>query len=226
MHLSRGVGIGAVHVATAVSRFAVVAAGGRRDESVGVAADRDHITTHVSRLRLLGLATMLTCAVGGNARLFLTPLAAMSRAQGPPSPRAAVRIDGAWTLTETAFRSPGGPWEARPAPQGGLFVFSGRHYSYFYIPGPDRRARFAHPNQPTDAERAAAYGSFIAGAGSYTFDGSTLALKADFRKNPNEMNGDFWRLEAQLHGDRLQLVFVNPPFRPGSEYRMVLVRVE
>jgi hypothetical protein len=38
----------------------------------------------------------------------------------------------------------------------------------------------------TDTERAATYGSFIAGAGSYTFDGSTLALKADFRKNPNE----------------------------------------
>ena len=70
------------------------------------------------------------------------------------------------------------------------------------------------------------YGSFIAGAGSYTFDGSTLALKADFRKNPNEMNGDIWRLQAQLQGDRLQLVFVNPPFLPGREYRLVLVRVE
>jgi hypothetical protein len=117
-------------------------------------------------------------------------------------------------------------WEARPAPQGGLYVFTGRHYSYFYIPGPEPRARFANPNQPTDAERAATYGSFIAGAGSYTFDGSTLALKADFRKNPNEMNGDIWRLQAQLQGDRLQLVFVNPPFLPGGEYRMVLVRVE
>lgn len=88
------------------------------------------------------------------------------------------------------------------------------------------RAQFAKPNEPTDIERAAAYGSFIAGAGSYTFDGSTLAMKADFRKNPNEMNGDIWRLQAQLQGDRLQLVFVNPPFLPGREYRMTLVRVE
>ena len=95
-----------------------------------------------------------------------------------------------------------------------------------YIPGPEPRARFANSNQPTDTERAATYGSFIAGAGSYTFDGSTLALKADFRKNPNEMNGDIWRLQAQFQGDRLQVVFVNPPFLPGREYRMVLVRVE
>ena len=105
-------------------------------------------------------------------------------------------------------------------------MFTGRHYSYFYLPGPEPRARFANANQPTDAERAATYSSFIAGAGSYTFDGSTLAMKADFRKNPNEMNGDIWRLQAQFQGDRLQLVFVDPPFLPGRAYRMTLVRVE
>ena len=184
------------------------------------------MTTHIAWLRFLWLATMSLCAVGGSARLFFTPLAAAAQAPNQQSSRAAVSVEGAWRLTETALRSASGMWEARPAPQGGLYVFTGRHYSYFYIPGPEPRARFANPNQQSDTERAATYASFIAGAGSYTFDGSTLALKADFRKNPNEMNGDIWRLQAQFQGDRLQLVFVNPPFLPGREYRMVLVRVE
>jgi hypothetical protein len=41
-----------------------------------------------------------------------------------------------------------------------------RHYPYFYVPGPEPRAQFANPNQATDTERAATYGSVIAGAGS------------------------------------------------------------
>jgi hypothetical protein len=177
-------------------------------------------------LRRLGLATMALCAAGGSARLFFAPLAGTAEAHSQPTSRAAARVEGAWRLTETALRSASGMWEARPAPQGGLYVFTARHYSYFYIPGSEPRARFANANQPTDTERAAAYGSFIAGAGSYTFDGSTLALKADFRKNPNEMNGDIWRLQAEFQADTLQLVFVDPPFLPGRAYRMVLVRVE
>ena len=33
---------------------------------------------------------------------------------------------------ETAQRAPGGAWETQPAAQGGLYVFTARHYSYFY----------------------------------------------------------------------------------------------
>ena len=117
-------------------------------------------------------------------------------------------------------------WDARPAPHGGLFVFTVRHYSYFYIPGAEPRPLFAKPNQPSESERAAAYSTFIAGAGSYTFDGSTLELKADFRKNPNEMNGDIWRVQTEVRDNTLQLLFVNPPFLPGREYRMLLARLE
>ena len=47
-------------------------------------------------------------------------------------------------------------------------------------------------NRPTPVEMAAACDSFIAGAGSYAFDGRTLMLRADFRKNPNEMTGETW----------------------------------
>jgi uncharacterized protein (TIGR02246 family) len=139
---------------------------------------------------------------------------------------AAPSIQGTWQLVETAVRTPGGAWETRPAPQGGLFVFTTRHYSYFYVRGSEPRARFADANKPAPAEMAAAYDSFIAGAGSYGFDGRTLMLKADFRKNPNEMTGETWHWETQMGGDTVRFVFVNPPFLPGREWRLTVKRIE
>lgn len=173
----------------------------------------------------LTTAAVLGCAASGvtEARTRparATPAAAQSVASPAPS------IQGAWRLAETAFRSPGAAWDVRPAPQGGIYVFTARHYSYFYVRGSAPRARFTDPNQPTEAERASAYDSFIAGAGTYTFDGRTLDLKADFRKNPNEMTGEVWRLKVETGGDTLRLVFDNPPFLPGREWRTTLVRIE
>ena len=133
---------------------------------------------------------------------------------------------GAWQLVETAVRAPGAGWDRRPAPQGGLFVFTQRHCSFFYVRGATPRPRFADANRPTDVERAATYDTFIAGAGRYTFDGRTVVLRADFMKNPNEMNGTEWRWNAEQTSDTLLLVFRDPPFLPGQEWRWALVRVE
>ena len=133
---------------------------------------------------------------------------------------------GAWRLVETAVRAPGAGWDRRPTPQGGLFVFTQRHYSFFYVRGATPRPRFVDANRPTDAERIAAYDTFIAGAGRYTFDGRTAVLRADFMKNPNEMDGTEWRWNAEQLSDTLLLVFRDPPFLPGQEWRFALVRVE
>lgn len=107
-----------------------------------------------------------------------------------------------------------------------MFVFTARHYSYFYVRGAEPRARFADANKPTPAEMAAAFENFIAGAGSYSFDGRTVMLKADFRKNPNEMTGETWQWETQMDGDTVRFVFVNPPFLPGREWRLTVIRIE
>jgi hypothetical protein len=135
-------------------------------------------------------------------------------------------VEGAWHVAEIAARAPGAEWARRPGPQAGLYVFTSRHYSYAYIPGVQPRVRFADANRPTEAEKASAYDTFIAGAGTYTFDGETLALEADIRKNPNEMTGGLWRWRATMRGDTLRLVFVDPPFLPGQEWRVILVRAK
>lgn len=139
---------------------------------------------------------------------------------------AAPSLQGTWRLVETALRTPGGEWKTRAAPQGGLFVFTARHYSHFYVRGSEPRARFADANKPTPAEMAAAYDGFIAGAGTYRFDGRTLLLNADFRKNPNEMTGEAWRWETHVDGDTMRFVFANPPLLPGREWRLTVKRVE
>jgi len=170
----------------------------------------------------LAAAALLGCRASGvvGASAQAQPAPAGAAAQGVPS------LQGAWGVVEVAARAPGEPWVPRPGPQAGLYVFAARHYSYFYVPGVQPRGRFADPNRPTETEKAAAYDTFIAGAGTYTFDGRTLAMNADLRKNPNEMTGEVWRLLAEPRGDTLRLVFVNPPFLPGREWRTTLVRIE
>ena len=135
-------------------------------------------------------------------------------------------LKGAWRIVETAVRTKGQAWDVRPVPQGGLFVFSERHYSFFWVRGSDPRPRFTDANQPTEAERAATYATFIAGAGSYTFDGRTALLKSDFSKNPNEMTGSIWQWETEAARDTVRFTFVNPAFLPGRDWRLTVVRVE
>ena len=169
---------------------------------------------------LVVAASLSGCGSGGAAGSQVPARAVPATAQAPPS------IQGAWRVVELAVRVPGQAWTVRPGPQAGLYVFSARHYSYVYVPGDKPRFVFKDANRPTEAEKAGAYDSFIAGAGSYTFDGVTLALKADLRKNPNEMTGENWSWQAEASGDTLRLVFADPPFLPGREWRTVLVRIE
>lgn len=51
-------------------------------------------------------------------------------------------------------------------------------------------------------------------------------MQADLRKNPNEMTGETWRWDVQIEGETMRLVFANPPFLPGREWRVTVTRVE
>lgn len=173
-----------------------------------------HCSSWLASIAALGMMTSLTAPHPATLH------------SSPHAPAAAAAFEGAWRVTETAVRSPGGEWTAQMVAQGGIYVFSSRHYSYFYVRGAHPRAQFVDANRPTDQEKAAAYDSFIAGAGTYTFDGRTLVMKAEFRKNPNEMTGEDWRLDAQFEGQAVHLTLANPPFLPGRDWRTTLVRAE
>jgi hypothetical protein len=138
-----------------------------------------------------------------------------------------ISVVGAWKITELWSRSPGGEWSARAVPNASLYIFTEAHYSYMYVPGADPRRRFTgDPNRPTDAEKVAAYDSFVAGSGTYALTGSTLTLQALVHQNPNEMGGEPLNYDVETDVNTLRMTIGNPPFAPGQERRTVLVRVE
>lgn len=146
---------------------------------------------------------------------------------GRQTASASTGLKGAWKIVEQLGRTPGGEWTVGATPSLSLYIFTDKHYSYMFAPGLAPRRLFAgDPNQPTDAEKVAAYNSFVAGSGTYTLTGSTLTLNAVLHKNPNEMSGHALQYDVEMLGSTLRMTIANPPFAPGLERRTVLVRVE
>ena len=136
-------------------------------------------------------------------------------------------LQGAWKIIEVATRSAGGNWAIGTPPYLSVYIFTSRHYSYMFAPGTGPRRLFVgDPNQPTDAEKVAAYDSIVAGSGTYDLTGSTLTLNAILHKNPNEMAGEALKYAVEIDGPVLRLTIVNPPFAPGRERRTILTRLE
>ena len=152
-----------------------------------------------------------------------------ARPVNPAATAASVRTDvrGVWKVTELASRAPGAEWEVRTTPYLSQYIFTGKHYSYMYVPGAGPRTTITgDPNRPTDAEKVEAYNSFVAASGTYELSGRILTLVALVHKNPNEMNGKPLNYTAELDGDTLRMTIANPPFLPGLEWRTVLTRIE
>jgi hypothetical protein len=136
-------------------------------------------------------------------------------------------VRGVWKVTELASRAPGAEWEVRATPYLSQYIFTGKHYSYMYVPGVGPRKTIAgDPNRPTDAEKVEAYNSLVAASGTYELSKRTLRLVALVAKNPNEMDGRPLIYTADLDGNMLRMTIVNPPFLPGREWRIVLAKME
>ena len=166
------------------------------------------------------VATLVTAAVFFEKH---PPTVVVAAAQKPVS----TGLQGAWKVTEQWSRVIGGDWTRVTTPYRSLFIFTEKHYSYMYTLGAEPRRLFtADPNKPTDAEKAAAYSSFVAGTGTYVLSGPVLTLTAIVLKNPNEMAGPPFTHRVEIDGTKLSMTIVSPPFLPGREWRSVLTRVE
>jgi hypothetical protein len=175
-------------------------------------------------MRRVSLAVALAVSVAG-ASAQERPATPVTPGATPARPGSDLR--GVWKITELASRAPGAAWEVRPTPALSQYIFTGRHYSYMYVPGTGPRKTIAgDPNRPTDAEKVEAYNSFVAASGTYEWSGRTLTLVALVHKNPNEMEGTPLVHTAELDGDTLRMTIASPPFLPGREWRTVLRRVE
>src|SRR5688500_19777757 len=112
-------------------------------------------------------------------------------------------------------------------PKLNVYHYTPKYYSDIFAPAAGPRRPFAGgPNQPSEAEKIAAYDSIVAGSGTYILEGTTLTMTAVLHKNPNEMTGEPLRYSVEIESNRLRMTIANPPFAPGGERRTLLTRIE
>ena len=78
---------------------------------------------------------------------------------------------------------------------------------------------------PTDAEKVAAFDSFIANSGTYELTDSTLTTRPMVAKTPNFMAGESLTFMYRVEADTLRLT-LRLPWAPDTEIRYTLVRLE
>ncbi len=92
-------------------------------------------------------------------------------------------LAGGWLVT--SWTSPEGV--RNDSPQRGLFVFAATgQYSMMYVLGDAPRPRYEGESL-TDAEKLAAYDSFVANSGRYSVTGNVISYEAYMAKDPNYM---------------------------------------
>jgi len=139
-------------------------------------------------------------------------------------------LKGAWRITEFSTTSPDTSI-TNSAPQPSLFVFLDGHYSSMYVPGDEPRQLFAGDQvvvgteEPTEAEKIAAFDSFIANSGTYEVTGSTLTTRPIVAKNPNFMAGGSLSYTYAFEGESVRLT-AKLPWAPNVELGFVLTRLE
>jgi len=167
------------------------------------------------------LTTILTIGVLG------TILNAQGSARKP--------IEGVWKVTEIVVT--GADASNVPNPQPSLVIFTATHYSMMYVTDSQARKPFK-AEDPTNAEKIAAFDSFVANTGTYDLSGTTLTIRPVVARNPGFMAGGFDKYQFRIDGSTMTLTEkstdlnalrdgrVVPSAAPVSETRLKLTRVQ
>jgi hypothetical protein len=136
-----------------------------------------------------------------NAPMVLAALAAalVSACQQPEG--AEPPLEGAWSVVSMHVT---GPDSAGTTVQPSLFLFGDKHYSMMRVTGNQPRT-LAATDSDTDAEKLAAYNSFIANTGTYEVADSTLTIHPVVARSPNYMSGGSDIYHFRVSGDTLWL---------------------
>lgn len=108
------------------------------------------------------------------AALLVVPSAASAQEEHSP-------VMGAW-LVASMVDGEGVEQMTHP----GLYIYTGTHYSTMFVYGDE--ARGDSSEEDTDADKLAAYNSFIANSGRYVVDGDQITTYAYVAKFPNYMH--------------------------------------
>ncbi len=144
----------------------------------------------------MNVNTTAPIALAALAAILLTACERGERAEHSESP-----LEGAWSIASIHVSGPDSA--ANTTVQPNLFLFGEKHYSMMRATGNQPRT-LAATNSPTDAEKLAAYNSFIANSGTYEVADSTLTIHPVVARSPNYMGGsDIYHF--RISGDTLWL---------------------
>jgi hypothetical protein len=139
-----------------------------------------------------------------NAPIALAALAAgllMACERGERAEHSESPLEGAWSVVSIQVI---GSDSAATTVQPSLFLFGDKHYSMMRVTGNQPRA-LAATDSATDAEKLAAYNSFIANTGTYEVADSTLTIHPVVARSPNYMSGGSDIYHFRVSGDTLWL---------------------
>jgi len=141
------------------------------------------------------MQTTTPIALAALTAILLTACERGERAEHSESP-----LEGAWSVASIHVT---GPDSANTTVQPSLFLFGDKGYSMMRVTGAQPRA-LAATDSATDAEKLAAYDSFIANSGTYEVADSTLTIHPVVARSPNYMGGsDIYHF--RVSGDTLWL---------------------
>jgi hypothetical protein len=149
-------------------------------------------------------------------------IAACHASQVVPSSASERSLQGAWRTSEQWEGRPGTAGTTTLATQPSLFVFARRHYSIMYVTAP--RRRFAG-EAPTDAEKIAAFDSFVGNSGTYELRGGWFIYRPIVARVPNIV-GVPDSIAYSIRGDSLWLTNLPLVSSGGLVFRTKLVRQE
>jgi hypothetical protein len=144
------------------------------------------------------------------------------------------QLEGVWKVAEVVppVSSPSEKPTPITNPQPGLLMFTKGYYSGMAITADQPRATFAPAKDPsnlTDAEKIARYeqwNRFIANAGTYEFNGSTLTMHAMVAKNQERMTtASAITYEIKLEGPKT-FWLIPTGDRAASDPRVKFTRLE
>ena len=147
--------------------------------------------------------------------------------ESPESP-----LEGAWSVVSISVT--GTDSAANTTVQPSLFLFDDRHYSMMRVTGNQPRT-LAAADSVTNAEKLAAYDSFVANTGTYEVMDSTITIHPVVARSPNFMSGGSDKYVFRVIGDTLWLSNNNDNFKtmiggqlvtpPGRQSTSMLVLV-
>ncbi len=145
----------------------------------------------------MNVHTTAPIALAALAAILLTACERGERAEHSESP-----LEGAWSIASIHVTGPDSA--ASTTVQPSLYLFGDKHYSMMRVTGNQPRA-LAAADSVTDAEKLAAYDSFIANSGTYEVADSTLTIHPVVARSPNFMAGGSDKYHFRVSGDTLWL---------------------